>query len=130
MNNKLQYDPQKFTIGDCDDRPWGSWEVTDVREENGEEVVEKKITVHPTGILSLQSHKYRREIWTVLEGAIRVVLDDKVLDLQKGDTVAIPLGTKHRMSNPFLETAIVHEIQMGQCMESDIIRYEDKYGRA
>ncbi len=127
---QTNYNENKYHIGDHDQRPWGTWEVTDVRKENNEDVIEKKITVNPTGILSLQSHKYRREIWTVLSGKIRVTLNDKILDLNKGETIHIPLGAKHRMANPFHEEAIIHEIQIGKCMESDIIRYEDQYGRA
>lgn len=130
MTNATNYNENEYTVGDSDTRPWGAWEVLAVREENGEQVVEKKITITPDGILSLQSHKFRREKWTVLSGKIRVTRDDEIIDLETGQSIDIPQGAKHRMANPFDDIATVHEIQMGQCMESDIIRYEDKYGRA
>lgn len=130
MIESLNYDPDQYKVGDRDDRPWGSWEVTKIHEEDGEQVVEKIIKIHPTGILSLQSHKHRREIWTVISGTIRMILNDDTYDLAKGKSVTIQAGDKHRMANPFLEEAIVHEKQIGECRESDFFRYEDQYGRA
>ncbi len=129
MTARENYNPDGYTIGDYDTRPWGKWEVTNITKEGNEEMIEKKITVNPSGILSLQSHKYRREIWTVISGTIRVTLDDQIFDLKTGETIKIPLGAKHRMANPFEQEAVIHEVQIGQCMESDIIRYEDHYGR-
>lgn len=130
MNNPLSYNPDEYAIGDHDERPWGSWEVIDVQSKNGEHVIEKKITVYPTGLLSLHSHRHRCETWTVLSGTIRVVLNEETFDLKKGESIKIPVGAKHRIANPYQEEAVVHEIQNGQCRESDIVRYEDKYGRA
>lgn len=126
----LTYTPDRFHVGDHDTRPWGKWEVTAVRQENGEQHVEKHLTVNPNAILSLQSHKLRREVWTVLEGKIEATRGDEVITVSKGETIEIPRGAQHRIANPFSETAIVHEIQRGICREDDIERYEDKYGRA
>lgn len=130
MSDVQTYNPDYYEVGDRDDRPWGYWEVIKIKGEFGNQIVEKHITIFPTGILSLQSHRHRTETWVVLTGAIRMVLNDQVFDLHKGQKVKIPVGAKHRMSNPFQEEAVVHEIQKGECRESDFIRYEDKYGRA
>ena len=124
------YNPNEYTVGDADNRPWGRWEVTAVGTENGEQKVEKKITVNPGAVLSLQSHELRREEWTVIEGEIQVTCNEDVFALQKGQTTHIPLHAKHRMANTTDKPAVVHEIQRGTCKEADIKRYEDKYGRA
>ncbi len=106
------------------------WEVLDTGVENGEEFCIKKITVNPGGILSLQSHKLRREVWTALEGSIEVTRDDKIITLSKGETIDIPCGAVHRMANRSDTVAVIHEIQRGICREDDIIRLEDVYGRS
>lgn len=118
-----------YHVGERDVRPWGSWEVLEVGVDGQEEYCIKKITVAPGGILSLQSHDYRREQWTVLTGHPTVTIGKDLFDLTPGQTVQIPTGTKHRMANRTDHEVIVLEIQRGICDENDIIRYEDIYGR-
>ena len=119
-----------YRIGDSDTRPWGSYKVIAVgRNDAGEEFCEKEITVNPGQILSLQSHDHRREQWTVREGILLVVLDDKRFELKAGETIHIPLHAIHCMANGHNEPCVVHEIQSGRCSEDDIIRYVDAYGR-
>lgn len=118
-----------YFIGEKDTRPWGTWEVINFGEENGEEFCEKKITVTPGGILSLQSHKLRREEWTVLEGILEVTCNDDVFTLSPGEKANIPQGAVHRMANRGNSNVVVREIQRGLCREDDIVRYEDVYGR-
>jgi mannose-6-phosphate isomerase-like protein (cupin superfamily) len=119
-----------YRPGETDTRPWGRWEVLQTGHEDGEEFCAKRITVIPGGVLSLQSHKGRRETWTVEAGVLEVTLNDDIHVLQKGETIDIPLGAKHRMANRGSVDAVVHEIQRGICREDDIIRYEDIYGRS
>lgn len=129
-NTAQNYNPDAYNVGDADTRPWGKWEVIGISEKDGEQHVEKHITVIPGGILSYQSHELRREKWTVVKGRLRVTLNDQIIDLNEGQSIDIPLKAKHRMANPFEEDVVVHEVQMGICKESDIIRYEDSYGRS
>ena len=118
-----------YTIGEKDTRPWGNYEVIDLGTENGEEFCVKTITVNPGGVLSLQSHKLRREEWTVLEGDLEVTRDQEILNLKAGESVDIPRGAVHRMANRGTVPAVVKEIQRGICREDDIERFEDIYGR-
>lgn len=118
-----------YSSGARDTRPWGTWEVLETGMENGEEYCVKLITVKAGGVLSLQSHRLRREEWTVLDGTIEVTRADKRFTLCKGESTTIPLGTRHRMANYGSTDAVIHEIQRGICREDDIIRYEDIYGR-
>lgn len=118
-----------YTIGESDTRPWGTWKVLDAGTENGEEFCIKEITVIPGGVLSLQSHQFRREHWTVTQGDLEVTRDDEIITLQSGQSIDIPCGAKHRMANRSNQDTIVREIQRGICREDDIIRYEDIYGR-
>lgn len=118
-----------YIIGETDTRPWGHYTVLDVGTENGEEYCTKTITVNPGGVLSLQSHKLRREEWTVLEGDLEVTRDKEILNLKTGESIDIPQGAVHRMANRSDKPVVVKEIQRGICREEDIERFEDIYGR-
>jgi mannose-6-phosphate isomerase len=107
-------------------RPWGTFHVLD--EQPGFKV--KRITVNPTGRLSLQSHKHRSEHWTVVNGTATVTVDAAVLTLTRGQSVDIPLGAKHRLENFGAEIVEIIEVQFGEYLgEDDIVRYEDVYQR-
>ncbi|MDH5723513.1 MAG: phosphomannose isomerase type II C-terminal cupin domain [Alphaproteobacteria bacterium] len=119
-----------YSVGDSDKRPWGEYVVIGVgHDPNGDEYCEKHITVNPGQILSLQSHNHRREYWEVKEGTLEVVMDDKHITLQKGESIEVPLGAIHCMANGSDKPCLVYEKQMGLCSEDDIIRYVDAYGR-
>jgi mannose-6-phosphate isomerase len=107
-------------------RPWGAFFVLD--EKPGFKV--KRIVVNAGGRLSLQSHKHRSEHWTVVEGVATVTVDAKVLNLTRGQSLDIPLGSKHRLENLGSEEVAIIEVQFGEYLgEDDIIRYDDIYNR-
>ena len=110
---------------DSDDRPWGRWE--EYLNEPGYRV--KRIIVHPGQRLSLQKHRHRREHWVIAAGQGRFTLNDSVQSVGEGDTVFIPVGGVHRIENDGDENLIIIETQLGLCLEDDIIRLEDDYGR-
>lgn len=108
-------------------RPWGSFTVLD--EAPGYKV--KRITVTPGQTLSLQLHHQRAERWVVAAGKAEVTVGEEVAELKIGETVYIPVGVKHRLANQALETLELIELQMGPYLgEDDIVRFEDRYGRA
>ena len=75
-------------------------------------------------------HKYRSEHWIVVKGTAKVEVDKKEYFLSKNESTYIPLGSKHRLSNPYEDELILIEVQSGTYLgEDDIIRFEDKYGR-
>ena len=48
----------------------------------------------------------------------------------KNESMYIPKGAIHRIENPFKKTVKILEIQKGLILkESDIVRYQDVYGR-
>jgi len=107
-------------------RPWGSYQDID----RGERFRAKRLSVKPDGRLSLQSHKRRAEHWVVVKGVAEVVLDGKIITLHENESVYIPIGGVHRLSNPGKEPLEVVEVQTGDYLEEDdIVRYEDIYAR-
>ncbi len=109
-----------------DYRPWGWYESLAV----GGRFQVKRIVVHPSAALSLQSHHHRAEHWIVVEGTAKVTLDDEVRLISENQSMYIPLGSKHRLENPGKVPLTLIEVQTGSYLgEDDIIRYEDVYAR-
>ena len=111
---------------DHDKRPWGEFQVID----SGDGFQVKRITVLPGKRLSLQSHKFRKEHWIVSCGEAEVEIDNKISKLTIAQSIDIPLGAIHRLSNKSKSKLIIIEIQFGSYLgEDDIIRYEDDFNR-
>ncbi len=90
----------------------------------------KIIHVKPGEKLSLQMHHHRSEHWVVEKGTALVEIDDNKLLLSENESTYIPLGSKHRLSNPGKISLELIEVQSGSYVgEDDIIRFEDNYGR-
>jgi mannose-6-phosphate isomerase-like protein (cupin superfamily) len=107
-------------------RPWGEFEVL----LDTEYCKVKQITVKPHEALSLQYHKYRSEIWTIVQGEANIQIDNIIYNLQKGETINIPLNAVHSVANSNNVDLIFIETQLGSYFgEDDIIRITDKYGR-
>ena len=115
-----------YKVGDSDTRPWGTWEVLAV----GDAYIVKRIVVNPHQRLSLQSHNYRSEHWVIVTGNGVATLADKVIEAQQNSHIFIQPHQKHRMENSSDTPLVFIEIQAGDTLdESDIIRYQDDYGR-
>lgn len=107
-------------------RPWGSFEGVDAGK--GWQV--KCIRVKPGASLSLQMHHHRAEHWVVVKGKAEVVRGEDVFQLAENESTFIPVGEKHRLSNPGTVEVELIEVQWGDYLgEDDIVRFEDEYGR-
>ena len=107
-------------------RPWGSY--LSLVEDKRWQV--KRIEVTPGSSLSLQMHHHRAEHWTVVEGTAKVEIDNNIFMLSENQSTFIPLGAKHRLSNPGKINLTLIEVQSGDYLgEDDIIRFKDEYGR-
>lgn len=116
-----------YKKGDSDTRPWGTWEVL----ESSSNYCVKKIVVKPQSILSLQLHHHRSEHWIIVEGEALVTLGEDILVKKANDAIYIPCETKHRIQNDTDKDVVFIEVQTGENLdENDIVRLEDKYGRA
>jgi mannose-1-phosphate guanylyltransferase / mannose-6-phosphate isomerase len=108
-------------------RPWGWYDSIDA----GPRFQVKRIMVKPGASLSLQMHHHRAEHWVVVSGTAQIVNGDKVILLSENESTYIPLGEKHRLSNPGKVPLEIIEVQSGSYLgEDDIVRFEDGYGRA
>ena len=108
-------------------RPWGCYDAIDT----GDRYQVNRIRVKPGGSLSLQVHHHRAEHWIVVKGTALVQKGEETVLLSENESTYIPVGTKHRLSNPGKIPLEIVEVQSGPYLEDDdVIRYEDSYGRS
>lgn len=106
-------------------KPWGQFD----QFTQNETTTVKIITVKPTESLSLQSHTKRSEFWRIISGDGVVEIGDMKYNINESYECNVPVGEKHRaVAGP--SGLVFLEISFGDFDENDIIRYEDKYGRA
>ena len=75
-------------------------------------------------------HLHRSEHWVIVSGKAKIEIDNIEKIMIPNESVYIPLGVKHRLSNPTKNPLILIEIQSGKYLgEDDIKRFEDKYNR-
>lgn len=126
VDELLRSDHESATYHRTVHRPWGSYTVL---EDAGDCKV-KRLVVKPGGVLSLQRHQHRHEVWTVVSGAATVRIDDTEQLLRPGQIAQIKAGQLHRLENRGSEDVHIIEVQTGTYFgEDDIERLEDIYGR-
>jgi mannose-1-phosphate guanylyltransferase/mannose-6-phosphate isomerase len=107
-------------------RPWGRY--TNLFE--GKEFLIKELYVKPKGILSLQKHHHRAEHWLVTHGNPKITLNKDNFTKKTNEHIFIPLEAIHRIHNPGKKNVKIMEAQVGSILkETDIIRFQDIYGR-
>jgi mannose-1-phosphate guanylyltransferase len=108
-------------------RPWGYYDGV----VEGDRWQVKKIQVKPGASLSLQMHHHRAEHWIVVKGTAVVEKDGREELVGENQSTYIPLGSRHRLSNPGKIPVELIEVQSGPYLgEDDIVRFEDRYGRS
>jgi mannose-1-phosphate guanylyltransferase/mannose-6-phosphate isomerase len=108
-------------------RPWGWYDSID----EGSRFKVKRMMVKPGASLSLQMHYHRAEHWVVVSGTAEITNGERKIILSENQSTYIPIGEKHRLSNPGTIPLELVEVQSGSYLgEDDIIRFEDTYGRA
>ena len=107
-------------------RPWGRY----VNLFEGKNFLIKELTVNSKSSISLQKHHYRSEHWMVTQGKPRITLNKKKFFKKENDSIFIPVGTIHRIENLYKKPVKIMEAQTGPILkETDIVRYQDIYGR-
>ena len=109
-----------------EDRPWGRFFV--IHDQSTYKL--KRIEVDPGQQLSYQYHHKRSESRTFVLGSGIVTIDDKKIEVKEGDTVLIPIKSKHRVTNTQDDVLVFIEVQTGSYFgEDDIVRISDDYNR-
>jgi len=107
-------------------RPWGSY----VNLFKGQNFLVKELTVNSKSSISLQKHYHRSEHWRITQGKPKITIDKKKFFKKENEFVFIPTGSVHRIENLYKKPVKIIEIQTGPIIkESDIVRFQDIYGR-
>lgn len=97
------------------EKSWGRYQVLDAQEES----LTVKVVLRPGRQMNYHSHERRDEVWVVVSGTGRTVVDGMEQNVHAGDVIAIQAGCRHTV---IAETNLVlMEVQLGK-----EIRVDDK----
>lgn len=101
------------------EKSWGVFHIIDVEDDS----LTIKITLKAGDGMNYHSHEHREEIWNIVSGEGKVLLDGKEQVVEAGDSVKLPLGSKHKIMADTDMTII--EVQMGKAIsKADKIKWE------
>ncbi len=90
------------------EKSWGSFHVLDVEDES----MTIKVSLKPKEHMNYHSHDYRDEVWTVISGSGRTVVDGMEQLVRPGDVITMQRGCRHTI---IADTPMeVIEVQLGQ----------------
>lgn len=103
-------------------RSWGKYTL--LTESEGYRV--RKVEMDPGASLTMQMHYHRSEHWTVISGTGKTIINDRENIFTENQSTYIPMGVKHKLSNPGKIPLIIIEVQSGKYInEDDIVVFED-----
>lgn len=90
------------------EKSWGSFKVVDVEDES----LTIKITLNPGHSMNYHSHEHRDEVWTIISGKGRTIVDGMEQQVTAGDVITMEAGCRHTI---IAETELqVIEVQLGK----------------
>lgn len=90
------------------DKSWGSFRVLDIEDES----MTIKVTLKPGCSMNYHSHERRDEVWTVISGEGRTIVDGMEQPVAAGDVVTMQAGCRHTI---IADTELkVMEVQLGK----------------
>lgn len=102
-------------------RSWGKYTL--LTESDSYRV--RKIEMDPGASLTMQMHYHRSEHWTVISGTGKTIINDRESIFTENQSTYIPMGVKHKLSNPGKIPLIIIEVQSGKYInEDDIVVFE------
>lgn len=104
------------------DKPWGSEEIIYVSDK----YCVKKLILNKGEMCSYQYHNIKTETITVLNGIMKLQIENEYINLNPGNSYTILPKTKHRM---IATNSDVIYIESSSPELDDIVRLEDKYNR-
>ncbi len=90
------------------EKSWGSFRVIDI--EDGSMTI--KVTLNAGHMMNYHSHKLRDEVWTIISGTGRTIVDGMEQPVAAGDVVTMQAGCRHTI---IADTELkVMEVQIGE----------------
>ncbi len=105
------------------EKSWGRYRVLDVEEQS----MTVKVILNPGHKMNYHSHERRDEIWTVIAGSGRTIVDGMEQPVKPGDVITMAAGCKHTVIAGSKGLQMI-EIQLGKDINvSDKKKYEFPY---
>ena len=98
-------------------RPWGWFETLVLADR----YQVRRVHLYPQTKMSLQTHQRRFENWVVTSGTAEVKVGENLISLSQNESLDIPAGTAHQLSNPANETLTLIEVTTGSYLGEDDI---------
>lgn len=90
------------------EKSWGSYQVLDVQKES----LTVLVTLKAGNRMNYHSHDHRDEVWTILSGTGRTIVDGMEQPVKAGDVVTMQAGCRHTI---IADTELkVIEVQLGK----------------
>lgn len=71
-----------------------------------------KVTLNPGHNMNYHSHKHRDEVWVVVTGSGRTIVDGMEREVKVGDVITMPVGCRHTV---IADTELqMIEVQLGK----------------
>lgn len=104
------------------EKSWGSFRVIDVDKAS----MTIKVTLNAGHRMNYHSHQHRDEVWTVIAGKGKTIVDGVQQNVKPGDVITMPAGCRHTV---IAETELkLIEVQLGNDIDvHDKIKYELEY---
>lgn len=104
------------------EKSWGSFKVIDIEAMS----LTIKVTLNPGHSMNYHSHQRRDEVWTVIAGTGRSIVDGFEQAVKTGDVIVMPAGCRHTV---IAETELkMIEVQLGQDIDvCDKQKFEWEY---
>ena len=101
------------------EKSWGTYQVLDVQEDS----LTVLIKVNAENKMKYHSHNFRDEVWTIISGTGRTIIDGMEQIVKPGDVVTMEAGCKHTI---IAETDLkIIEVQLGKEINvNDKIKYK------
>ena len=89
------------------EKSWGSYHVLDTQKDS----LTIRITLNPGHKMNYHSHARRNEVWTIVSGQGRAIVDGMEQPVKPGDVITMQAGCKHTL---IADTELkVIEVQLG-----------------
>lgn len=90
------------------EKSWGKYRVIDVQEES----LTILVTLNPGKHMEYHSHDFRDEVWTIISGTGKTIVDGMEQIVKAGDVITMKAGCRHTI---IAETELkVVEVQLGK----------------
>lgn len=104
------------------EKSWGSFKVIDIDKES----MTIKVTLNAGHRMNYHSHQHRDEVWTVIAGKGKTIVDGMEQNVKAGDVITMSAGCRHTV---IAETELkLIEVQLGKEIDvNDKQKFELEY---